>query len=282
MKKCGVVIESLSSVRVLDKLSKAGISILGAEKTQKNTITVWVDGKDCEKVFAILRGSCYNIKEIKPRGAERVRKLCVKSAGLILGAVLFLLLVFGFQSRIMRVEVTGSGSYYSAQVLDILEESGAKPLGALPKNDSEIKAAILALPRVSFCSLQFDGGVLRVVVEVSDENGLSSSEPLLAPASGEVTELTLVRGRACVQIGDSVERGAVIADGTLEDGRSVIVIARVKVRYPVKQEYALGEREALAQAELDFGVLEEVKAAPTDGGFLIEGYASATSSVNLE
>ncbi len=281
MKKCGVVIESLSAVGVLNKLSGAGISVLGAEKTQKNAITVWVDGKDRKKVFAILRGSCYNIKEVKSRGAERIFALCKKSAGLLVGAALFLLLVCGFQNRILRVEVTGSGSYYSAQVMDILEESGVKSLSALPAENAQIKADILALPRVSFCSLRFDGGVLQVVVEVSDENALSSSDPLVSPATGEVTELTLVRGRACVQVGDSVEQGAVIADGSLEDGRNVLVIARVKVRYFVQREYALDEREALAQAELDYGVLEECVTAPTENGVLVEGYATATSSVNL-
>ncbi|MDE7296364.1 MAG: sporulation protein YqfD [Clostridia bacterium] len=281
MKKCGVVIESLSAVGVLNKLSAAGISVLGAEKIQKNAITVWVDGKDCKKVFAILRGSCYNIKEVKSRGVERVRRWCIKSAGLLVGAALFLLLVCGFQNRILRVEVTGSGAYYSAQVMDILEEGGAKTFSASPAENAQIKASILALPRVSFCSLRFDGGVLKVVVEVSDENALSSSSPLLSPATGQVTELTLVRGRACVQVGDSVEQGALIVDASMEDGRSVLVMARVTVRYFVQQEYALNEREALAQAELDYGVLQECVTSPTENGILIEGYATATSSVNL-
>lgn len=281
MKKCGVVIESLSATGVLSKLSAAGICVLGAEKTQKNAITVWVDGKDYKKVFAILRGSCYNIKEVKPRGFERVRQWCLRSAGLLAGAVLFLLLVCGLQNRILRVEVTGSGAYYSAQVLDILEEGGAKPFAASPEGNAQIKADILSLPRVSFCSLSLDGGVLKVVVEVSDENAVCSTSPLLSPATGEIKELTLIRGRACAQVGDSVEEGATVVDGATEDGRSVLVIARVLVRYPVQREYALSEREALFQAELDFGVLEECTATPTETGVLIEGYATASASVNL-
>ena len=71
MRKCGIEIESLSAHRVVDKLARAGIEVLGAEKIQKNAVTVWVNGKDRKKVFAILRGSCYNIKKVTYRGIFR-------------------------------------------------------------------------------------------------------------------------------------------------------------------------------------------------------------------
>ncbi len=285
MRKCGIEIESLSAHRVVDKLAVAGIEVLGAEKTQKNAVTVWVNGKDRKKVFAILRGSCYNIKKVTYRGLERWKQRCMQSVGLLVGAVLFVCCVCVMQTRVLKIEIVGSGAYYEREVRDILSRNQTKLFSAAPK-EGTVTPEILALPRVSFCSVALSGGVLTVTVEVSDEHTLIERVPLSAPANGTVEELVVIRGNALIGIGDEVCEGDVLVDCSAPVGesgsRSVIVIARVKVAFPVFKEYALSEKEALAQAYLDYEELTDVRTTQTENGFLVEGCAHASASMNLD
>ncbi len=286
MKKCGIEIESLSAHRVLDKLAQAGVRVLSAERAQKNVVTVWINGKDEKKVFAILRGSCYNVKKVRYRGLERLKRECLKAVGLVAGAFVFLCGVLFTESRVLKIRVVGSGAYYAREVNEILCANGTGFFSAKPAEDSGLTAKILSLPRVSFCSLALEGGVLTVTVEVSDESGLHEGTPLLAPAGGTVEELVIVRGTAKVAVGDTVAAGDVLVENSAPVGESgfrpVIVIARAAVRCTVAKEYALGETEAIFQARLDFGEIENIKTTQTAEGWLVEGSVLAEASINLD
>lgn len=284
MRKCELTIEGLCAYRAIDKLAAAGTPVLAAEKVRKNAVTVWVNGKDRKKVFAILQGSCYNIKKVRFRGFERVKAECIKSAGLLVGAVFFLCAVAFAQGRVLRVEIAGSGAYYAEEVKEILSLGGVKRFSSVPKDTAMLSAQILSLPRVSFCSLKLSGGVLTVNVEVSDENALLEGKPLLAPCDGVVEELVVVRGTALAEVGSSVKKGDVIvANSASGEGgtRPVIVIARVKIGFPVAAEYALTEAQALAQAYLDYGEITEIHTTKTENGWLVEGAGHAETAINL-
>ena len=285
MRKCGIEIESLSAHRVVDKLAGAGVEVLGAEKIRKNAVIVWVNAKDEKKVFAILQGSCYNIVKVRYKGLERIRRECLKSVGLIAGAAVFLFFVCFMQTRILKIEIVGSGAYYEREVHEILSRNSTKLFSAKPK-EGAVTSEILALPRVSFCSLALSGGVLTVTVEVSDENALIENTPLVAPADGILEELVVVRGTALALVGDEVHGGDVLVDCHAPVGesgtRSVIVIARAKISFAVQKEYALSEEAAIAQAYIDYGEIADIKTTPTEGGCLIEGRACAETALNLD
>lgn len=285
MRKCGITIESLSAHRVADKLSGAGVEVLGFEREGKNSVTVWVNGKDRAKVFAILQSSCYNVVRVQYRGAEKLFHACIRCVGLIAGCLVFLCSVLFMQSRILRIEVVGSGAYYEREVSEILTRGGTKLFSAAPKDSAALTSEILALPRVSFCSLEMEGGVLTVTVEVSDENALIAGAPLLAPAQGIVEELVVVRGTPLVNVGDSVGFGDTVVGNFApvgEDGtRDVLVIARVRVCFPVSKEYELEEKQAQAQAFIEFGEITDMNCTPTERGVLVEGTAHAEAALNL-
>lgn len=283
-RKTEFYIEGLSAYRAVDKLAREGIAVLSAEKVQKNAIRIQLYAKDAKKGFAILKHSCYNVKKITPVGLSRWLARCVRSAGLLLGALGFALFVLGMQSRVLDIRVVGSGAYYESEVMRILSEKGVKRLGAAPKQ-SAIESEILSLPRVNFCSLSSRGGVLYVTVEVSDEYAPLSKEPLLAPATGTVEELTAVRGTPLVKAGDSVRKGDICVKGVMlvgEEERPAAVIAYIKVSFPFSAEYACeSEEKARAQAALDYGEGAEFTVTKTETGYLAEGKAYAEASVNI-
>ena len=284
MKQCAFYIEALHPEGAIDKLAAAGVKILSAEKIQKNTVVVRTDGKEYKKVFAILQNSCYNIKKVRSQGMRRALTLCRRYAGLLVGAALFCASVFFFQSRVLDIRITGSGAYLGEQVKSVLRENGVIFFTPAPKETNYITSLVLALPRVSFCSFSHKGGVLTVDVEVSDEDAILQTAPLISPAAGRVERLTVVRGTPLVGEGAEVAKGdwLVANYSMIEDEEiPVLVIAEAVIVYPVTAQYDLPEEQALAQAYLDFGEIEILHITKTDGGTLIEGQARAGVALNL-
>lgn len=277
-------VEGLGVQRAVEKVRRAGIPVLSAQKTQKNSVRIAVEGKHRKKVFAILRGTCYNVTKVRARGAEKLAAAGKNLIGVALGAALAVSAVFFFESRVLRINVVGSGAYYEEEVRAILSRGGVDILSPAPKSTSHLTAEILALPRVSFCTVKKSGGIVTVSVEVAGEAVPLAEGPLLAPVSGTVEELFAVRGTPCCAVGDKVSAGDVlVADYAMygEERRNVLVIARAVVVFPVRTEYELGEAGARFQAFLDYGELTEIHTELTEGGCIVSGVARRAVSLNL-
>lgn len=279
-------VEALSVFRVVDKLAREGVEVCSFRILSKNSAVFTVNGKDTKKVFAILRGSCYNIKKVRPKGLSKAAEKLVRFAGLFAGILLFFLSVLSFEARVLDIRVVGSGAYYENEIIRILKENGVKKFSALPEDCAPITARVLSLPRVSFCTVGKDGGIVTVTVEVTDDEATLFSEPLLSPAGGVVEELVVVRGTPSVQIGDSVREGdEIVKNETLfgEDNApsKVIVIARVVVAFPFAKQYAGSEENALLSAALEFGDTRDLHTTKTGEGWLVEGVALKARSLNL-
>ena len=280
------LVEALSVYRVADKLARAGIEVCSFRILTKNSAVFTVNGKDTKKAFAILRGSCYNIKKVRPRGLSKAAALFKRYIGLAAGILLFFLSVLFFEARILDIRVVGSGAYYKDEVLRILEDNGIKKLAALPSDCGAVTAQIIALPHVSFCTVGKEGGIVTVTVEVTNDDSTLLSEPLFAPAAGIIEELVVVRGTPLKNVGDSVGEGEEVVRNETVFGEAgqvskVIVIARVTVAYPFQREYAGSEESALLAAALEFQNTREVHTTKTEKGWLVEGVALITSSLNL-
>lgn len=276
--------EGISPHRAVDKLLRGGVRVLSARPAKKNAVIIAVDGKDRKKVFAILKDSCYNIKNMRARGAERLREALLRGIGLVAGTAVALPAVLFVQGRVLKIDVTGSGAYLRAEVGDILSEGGVHLFSPFPEEPNSLTARILSLPRVSFCSIAAEGGVLTVCVEVGEEGDRPESLPLLAPEAGEVEELLVLRGTALVSVGDEVGRGDPVVEGFAvygEERREVTVIARVRVRFAVRKKYETDEASARAQAALDFGETGDLRFTETEGGILAEGYGHAEAAMNF-
>lgn len=278
-------VEALSVYRVADKLARAGIEVRSFRILAKNSAVFTVNGKDTKKVFAILRGSCYNIKKVRSKGLSLLADKLVRSAGLLAGIAVFFLAVFFFESRVLDIRIVGSGNYYRDEILRILDENGIKRFTALPDDCAPVTARIISLPRVSFCTVGKKGGIVTVTVEVTDDERTLSSEPLFSPAAGVVEELVVVRGTPCVRIGDSVREGdEIVRNETYfgeESASRVIVIARVVVAFPFAKEYTGSEESALLNAALEFGKTRDIHTTKTGSGWLVEGVALKERALNL-
>ena len=281
----GFYVSSLSAYRAVEKLRRADIPVLSCREVQKNVLDLHIRAKDMKKGFAILQDSCYNIENIRYFGVENLRRKAIAAAGLLVGVLLFFGCVFFSESRVLKVEVVGSGAYYEREVRTILSEEGVGNFSAMPADTGRMTARLLALPRVEFCAFKKRGGVLTVEVQCSENIQPIAGMPLLSPVAGTIESLTVVRGTPLLNVGDAVEAGqTVVGDYFIagENSYPSLVIARLTVRRTFSADYALSEEQALAQALLDFGEIKEVHTSKTSDGWHVEGVAFATVSLNLD
>lgn len=218
----------------LSRLKKAGITVYGVEKPGKDRLYFSVRRKDAKKAVAIFADSCYNITKRESVGLARVLEFCQNRVGMFLGGVLFLAVMALSRPMVLRIEVYGNGAFYAGEVLEILEECGIAPFLPYSGADAEAEAKILSLPTVSFCSVEKEGYLVRVEVERSEMTPeRAEREPLYAECEGVVESVLVLRGRAAVAVGDSVEAGDVLVYAETEAGESVVPVAKVSVRRTV-------------------------------------------------
>ncbi len=267
MLRAQLKVEGLSAFRAVDRLAKGGVEVLSARKTQKNALFIEVKSADLQKGFAILRASCYNVKKVRFLGVARLLRYARARAGLILGVLLFCATVPFVQSRVLRVDIVGSGSCYEAEARALLKQEGISFFSPAPENTARITAQILCYPRVSYCNVSHEAGRLTVQIEVSDDGSALPYEPLKASVSGKLTELTVMRGFACVAVGDEVQSGDILVDCQSE-GERVVVIASATVQFNCEKPNAdWSDEQFLSWAGLRY---ENARLTLADGRILGE------------
>ncbi|MCI8370512.1 MAG: hypothetical protein HFE41_04965 [Clostridia bacterium] len=205
-------IQIVSTVEnALRKVKKAEIAVYDLKKEGARLI-FFVKHKDVKKIFAIFDKPCYNIKVIKKSRISRLLSFAAVRAGLIAGAAIFVAAAVIANTFVLKIKVSGNGSYLEAEVRKIIYEEGAgefKRFSAL--NASTATGRILALPQVTFCNIEKRGSVLVVDVQTDAEHyGSADKQPLLSDCDGVVKNVVAVCGTAAVKTGDTVKRGDVL------------------------------------------------------------------------
>lgn len=192
----------------LRKLKKAQIAAYACKK-QGAYFIFRVKDKDIEKVFAIFDKPCYNITIVKNSVKRRFLSFAKLRAGLFAGAAAFIALALFVNTYVLKIEVSGSGSYLESDVRRIVYDEGAKvfrPFSSL--NKAVATGRILALPQVTFCNIRQRGSVLIIDVQVDEEHfGTVNAQPLVSDVNGVVRNIVAVCGTAAVSAGDTVKKG---------------------------------------------------------------------------
>ena len=212
------------------------------------------------------------------KGARRLFSLAA-------GAVLAIACVLALERRVLSIEVQGSGAYYEGEVRAILQEGGITPLSPAPTQTALLTSRILSLPRVSFASLRFEGGVLTVLVEVSDEEDVFSPVPLKSPKAGVLEELVVLRGTPCAEAGQQVEAGQTLISERVTYGEreeKVLVVGYAVLLCPVEGVFQGSKEAALEAARLAFGEDAELFSEKTEEGWRIYGQARTEISSHMQ
>ena len=266
----------------LKKLQKAQIPVFNCKKRGASFIFC-VKDKDIKKVFAIFAKPCYNIVVERGSAKKRLFGGLALRAGLVVGALIFALSAYVSDYFVLKIEVSGSGSYLESVVREIVAEEGAaewKPFAALDKPVAT--GRILAIPQVTFCNIQKRGSVLMIDVEVDESHTESAvREPLISDVSGTVRSIVAICGTAAVGAGQVVSRGDVLIYASMQSGDKTvasIAVGYAEIECSRTAEYFAPDdseqsiKEAYASLLLDG---EEIlssshKLTPADSGVRIE------------
>ena len=192
----------------LKKLNKVNIAVY---KLKKRGVNVYfaVEEEYKQKVFAIFSHPCYNIGIRRESAKTRFLKFFSRRFGLVAGAAVFLAACVLSNVLVLKIKVVGSGSYLSPQVIAAAEECGARRGTFCSGLDKPLLTSrILALPQVSFCSVQKKGSYLVIEVATDDEHSAQTNfNPLVANTDGEVYRLVVLSGTAEKAEGNTVQSG---------------------------------------------------------------------------
>ncbi len=191
----------------LKKLKNAKVGVYNCKKDGAKLIFSIKD-KDLKKVFAIFSKPCYNISVESSRRKSLLSRATAR-IGLIIGAAAFVCIAAVSNAFVFRIEVSGSGSYLSADVRRILYEQGFSQFKAFRSLDiPAAEGKILALPSVTFCNIEKHGSVLKVDVQVDEElDDTAKRTNLFADKSGVVKKIVAICGTAAVEVNSAVNAG---------------------------------------------------------------------------
>ncbi len=279
----------------LKKLKKSKIAVYDCRKRGAEFI-FGVKDKDVKKVFAIFSKPCYNITVVEKSVRKSLFYGLVLRAGLAAGAVAFIAAAALANFFVLKIEVSGSGSYLKNEVLKIVSDEGAakfKPYSSF--NGSVATGRILALPSVTFCNIEKRGSVLVVDVQVDEEHyGAVSSKPLVSDADGVVRSIVAVCGTAAVSAGDTVKKGdTLIYAHTVSGEETVKCLAagyaelecKKTCEYFAREENDENLKYALSSLllESETVISHTYKTVPVDGGvnYVIDFTYLHKVSINL-
>lgn len=193
---------------VLKKLAKANIPVFSIKK-RENRLCFKVDSTNVKKVFAIFAHPCYNINVSKHSPKNRAARFVLNRTGVLVGAVFFLAAAVFSQNFVFRIDVTGSGSYLRGEIIAVVNSLGVKS-GAFYRGFDQPRAlsAIMALPDVTFCTIEKRGSILVIDVQTDGQSGVVSDyRDLKSDVAGKVRSIVAVCGTPLVSEGDSVGAG---------------------------------------------------------------------------
>ena len=170
------------------------------------------------------------------------------------------------ESMVFEITCTGT-NVYAREVRFLLEQEGIKPFAPYISGKEDLLCAqILALKDVEFCSIEKIGKRVVVNVRLSAFSQVEKDEGCMyATRSGEILNMTVLRGTPLKKVGDHVLAGECLAGNWIEgaNGGQVRVEIIARVRLACAWEgfvQATTEEEAFAKAYLEgeFSTLDTI------------------------
>ncbi len=201
------------NIRLIPKyLHLRGVSVYNFKLINENSGVIVIDFKDNSKFFAICKNMCYNKTIMGYSGLFSIVAVFFSKIGVCLGLVIFLILSVYFDDFIYRVEITGSGSYYKEQTIEVVENLGVKKFSKFSDfNLKKLETSILqSNSNFSFVSCKKRGNRLIINCELSNVENTTQNHlegDLKASADGIIESMVVIRGTQLVSVGDMVKGG---------------------------------------------------------------------------
>ncbi len=269
--------------RLINYARKQGITLYDVKKISFKRMVVSVNFNESNKFFAIADKMCYNIKKIRHKGISYPIFAIFKSAGLLVGAIVFFLTALLYDDFIVGISFSGSGAIYKRQVQQFLAENGAYEYARFSDIDLKVleDKTLAENQSLSFVSLKKSGNTLKVELALStdDVSRLKGDvEELRTSVCGDIESIKVYRGQAMVGVGDSVKVGDLLVDGvvTVKEQQiktnvlcAVSIIVTSEKHFIFKEDNLENTAVLLAEGEVDDEIiLSEVEKIQKNDGYL--------------
>ena len=196
-----------------------------------------------------------------PRGLPFLLRLLCRRAGLLIGLLGILLLLFLSQRFVWDIRVSGNGTMTTSEVLAELRACGLYRGAYLPSiQASQLENRVLiASDRIAWISVNMDGTVARVQIIESvmpPEKEPSRPANLVAAADGQIEFLELYRGNAVVSVGQAVRKGDLLVSGVYDSQTEGFRYTRAAGSVFARTERTVRIEIPLAYSEKTFGEAE--------------------------
>ena len=248
-KKLGIYahyeVKGLNQDYLINYLQRKGVWLYNLRKISSKKMRFSIKSNQIENFFAITNNLCYNIRKVKLHGKNLPIYLAIRNFGVVIGALVLIIFSFAFNDYLLDVEFTGSGKILEREVTSFLEEEGVYKYSKFSKIDlSSLEDKILASNHnLTFASCKKHGN--KMIVElILSENAVKSpigTESVIASdVNGVIEDLKVYRGTPLKNVGDKVEIGEILIDGTARIKDEIILvnpIAYVSIIVEEKIEY---------------------------------------------
>ncbi len=255
-------ITGLNQDRLIKELVKRDFTLYNVNKKSNRLMYISVSLQQSKNFFAITKNLCYNVKKVKLFGVGLPAYKLVKNLGLAIGALVFLALALLSNDYVFSISYSGSGSVYSRQVDEYLEERGITKFTRFSSfKIDRLEDEILAFsPNLTFVSVAKRGNTLDVYMTLKKQSAGAISgrqKELVSTVSGRVEQVKIYRGTALVGVGDSVNTGDILAVGYI-DIKETRVETGVLAYFTLLQEQSFTYRlSGLEMKELALSLAQE-------------------------
>lgn len=168
-----------------------------------------------------------------------------KRLGLALGALIFIVFLFGMGNFIWDIEIQGCEEISEGEILDTLEENGLKIGAFIPSlnaRDLE-RTTLLAVKRLAWIAVNITGSTVTVEIRertMPPEMYLDDDKPcnIVARATGQILSIDVYEGAGMIKAGDTVMEGDLIVSGIIEDSKGKTQIKHARAQVIARTEYS--------------------------------------------
>lgn len=212
---------------LLSALYRSAITLENVVFEDDLTFRCTVQRRDFKRVRTILKKRDEQYRILGRSGLYwRITDL-FKRPALVLGIGFLIALTVLLPRHILFFEVTGNNQVSDAQILEFADTVGLK-FGVIRRSvrSEKIKNALLdAIKELEWVGINTSGCVATISVKErqiaeyeAETTGVSS---IVAAVDGVVSELTTVKGTACVKPGQAVKSGQVLISGYTDCGLTI-------------------------------------------------------------
>ncbi|NMB35836.1 MAG: sporulation protein YqfD [Firmicutes bacterium] len=223
---------------------------------KEDTVTVKIRPRDFKRLRPLLKKTGCRVKILQKKGTLFILLQGWRRKGLLAGIILILLLPCLLSQFVWQIDIRGNNAVETKEISNILGNSGVHK--GMLKNKVDLsgleRELLLELKELQWVGISLDGVRLdiRVVERQGEPPSPAAIDSLVAAKDGLVTNILVLSGEACVDVGDTVQKGQALIAGKIthaEEYNDEIVEEEIEVQ-PKGKVTALVWYESYAEAPL--------------------------------